>query len=236
MRSSLVRFSMIVLVMAFPASAFAGSLTLSIATEGFGTWSTTPSGTPNPDGSSHYVGGWVAGSGLWSCDWDITTSADPFVNAHYSMTNTTASAQTYTVTAVQTISPPLLSTFIGGSTGGSVTEANFDGLGGMSTAAPAAFYEAYLDAAMVLALYPDPYSTSPFLFPGDTVNIPNVSAGLPGPSIASGPVLSQISIQHKFTLSAGDSVALTSFFVVTPEPATLAMLALGGLMIVRKRR
>jgi hypothetical protein len=236
MRTFLVRLFMIVLVLAIPASAFAGSLTLSIATEGHGTWNTTPSGTPNPDGSMHYVGGWVAGSGMWSCNWDLTTSADPFVSAHYSMTNTTAFPQTYTVTAVQTVSPALLSTFIGGSTGGSVTDANFNGLGGLGTVAPTAFYQAYLDATMVLALYPHPYSTTPFLFQGDTVNIPNVSAGLPGPSIASGPVLSQISIQHKFTLSAGDSVALTSFFVVTPEPATLAMLAFGSLMIMRKRR
>ncbi len=44
-----------------------------------------------------------------------------------------------------------------------------------------------------------------------------------------------IQAQFSFTLSANDSASATSHFEVVPEPATLALLALGGL-VIRKRK
>jgi hypothetical protein len=41
--------------------------------------------------------------------------------------------------------------------------------------------------------------------------------------------------EFKFTLSAGDQASGSSIFVITPEPATLAILALGALAAVRRR-
>jgi hypothetical protein len=42
--------------------------------------------------------------------------------------------------------------------------------------------------------------------------------------------------EYQFILSAGDQASGTSTFVVVPEPATLAFLALGGLLAARRRR
>lgn len=51
----------------------------------------------------------------------------------------------------------------------------------------------------------------------------------------SGPV-SMMESQFKFLLSPGDQASGTSAFLVTPEPATLVVLALGGLMFAARRR
>jgi hypothetical protein len=41
----------------------------------------------------------------------------------------------------------------------------------------------------------------------------------------------------KFTLSAGDQASATSRFEVVPEPATMSLLALGGIAtLIRRRR
>jgi hypothetical protein len=50
--------------------------------------------------------------------------------------------------------------------------------------------------------------------------------------------LSSINATFKFTLSAGDCVVGTSYFEVfhAPEPATIALLGLGSLVLLRKRK
>jgi MYXO-CTERM domain-containing protein len=47
--------------------------------------------------------------------------------------------------------------------------------------------------------------------------------------------VSSMSSEFNFTVSANDSASGTSVFVVTPEPASLALLALGGLAFLRRR-
>jgi hypothetical protein len=39
-----------------------------------------------------------------------------------------------------------------------------------------------------------------------------------------------------FTLSGGDSAGATGTFIITPEPATLALLGLGAVGVLRRRR
>jgi hypothetical protein len=48
--------------------------------------------------------------------------------------------------------------------------------------------------------------------------------------------LSSIQSEFNFTLSAQEQASGTSRFEVTPEPATLSLLALGGLALVRRRK
>lgn len=48
--------------------------------------------------------------------------------------------------------------------------------------------------------------------------------------------ISSIESQFKFTLSALDQASGTSRFYVTPEPATLALLGLCGLALIRRRK
>jgi hypothetical protein len=55
------------------------------------------------------------------------------------------------------------------------------------------------------------------------------------PSANIGNGIVDMSSQFRFTVSANDQASGTSIYVVTPEPASLALLALGGLALVRRR-
>lgn len=55
------------------------------------------------------------------------------------------------------------------------------------------------------------------------------------PTQAIGDGIADMSSQFRFTVSANDQASGTSIYVVTPEPASLALLALGGLAVLRRR-
>jgi len=107
------------------------------------------------------------------------------------------------------------------------------GGGTLSTASPDPLYYGLIDSVGLLSLYPDPSSWTTTT--GGTISILAVSAGLP-PSLPNGPISTDISIQFKFTLTPGDAAAFTGYFEVTPEPATICLLGLGALGLLRKRR
>jgi hypothetical protein len=191
-----------------------------------------PPGVDNGNNTYSYQGTRTASD--WRMDWTVLADRDPFVNAVLGVTNLSAVTQTYTMITLLPIAPALTpASLIGGSTGGSVTDSNFDGIGGLSTAAGTPLYNGLADLVGVLPIYNHPYGVN-FAFAGQTISIPSVNVGLPGPSIPNGAILSTIGIKHVFTLSPGDSASFTSFFVaVTPEPASLLLL---GLLAIARRR
>lgn len=197
----------------------------------------TPAVTSGPDGTHSTTG--MREADHWRCEWNITGKSDPWINAVVAITNITSSTQTYTFMATLPVSPTLASpTVHGGSVQGGLTDNTQNGILGTVTTDPVSLAPLYLgmiDGVGVLPLYSAPQSFS-VLFDGGSASIPATWAGLPGPTLPSGAVNNTIGIQHKFTLTAGDSATFTSYFIVTPEPATLALAAIGGLAIFRRRR
>jgi hypothetical protein len=190
--------------------------------------------TANGDGSFGLQDVW-SGS---ACDanWNLTFKEDPYVIVAVGFTNTLSVTQTFTLTFSSPVSPSITPTSLhGGSTAGSLTDnSTIAGLATVSTVSPDPFYAGLIDSTVVMSLYDDPNSwTAPF--EGGPANIPAISKGLPGPTLPSGSALSSISIKHKFSLTPGDAISLSSYFIVTPEPATILLLGLGGLALLRKR-
>jgi len=137
------------------------------------------------------------------------------------------------------ISPAVTpSSLVGGSIGVTVTDSNFDGVGTVASAGAGTLYTGVNDVTDVLGLLGPGFSLSvPFAGGSNTTS---AFAGLPGPTLPGPAALSTISIRHSFTLTPGDSVGLTSFYVVqvVPEPTTLLLVSLGlaGLTAAGRRR
>ncbi len=230
-------------VLFLPALALAGpdstypDLSVMMQVEGGNTWNGSPQGEANGNGTYSFVGQQTTSG--WTVDWNMTVDPDPLINAGLVVTNNTALTQTYTLIATLPIAPPIPGgTLFGGSIQGGITDNVLDGSLATLTTDPVSgdpLYYGLIDGVPVLPLYADPYSVSA-PFDQGSASIPAVSAGLPGPTIPGPPAITSIGIQHKFTLTPGDSASFTSVFIVTPEPASLALLAMGGLMMLRRRR
>jgi hypothetical protein len=169
-------------------------------------------------------------------NWNFTLDTDPVVNSAFGFVNT-GPTQNFTITVNLPVAPIAPSTKIGGSMGGSITDGG-DGLGGLSTVAPTALYRGLIDGVPVGAAADlnNPLSL-PFAFASQTLNIPAVFFGLPGPTTPGPAVTTSIGIQNRFNLSTNDSVAMTNTFTVIPEPSTALLLgpALAALALWRRR-
>jgi PEP-CTERM motif len=170
--------------------------------------------------------------------YNMTVGFDPFISASVNVVNNTASIQNYTLIFTLPISPAVVGgSRIGGSTQGGVTDANFDGIGTLSTVGPGtALYNGQIDGVNVFPLLPH-LTTVNAPFAGGSASI-SANSGLPGPTIPGPNALISIGIEHQFSLTPGDPATFTSFFVVqdVPEPGSLGLLAMGGLILLWRRR
>ena len=173
--------------------------------------------------------------GFCELDIDLDYKEDPWVQGGFSVTNTAGYAQTFTFTFTSPVTPTLTgATLYGGSVSGSYSSdfspTTISTVSGMPSGTP--LFEGFIDGASSLSFYPDPYSwnaTEPF---GSGNILPqNQAITLPGPS----PVTTDLEIVFTFTLSPGDVATMNGRLEVVPEPATLALLGLGGLLLRRRK-
>jgi hypothetical protein len=218
----------------------AAAITLSVGMEG--------GSTATYQGSGNYVdigGGitfWslvadvnnpVLGDGYAITGWNAFLKEDPFVTNNISLTNTTASAATFTVTLLLPISAFAYDATVASSIGVTVTDSNASGSASVSTASPDGIYSGTVNGSTILTLLAHSTTIS-CATAGCSTTVPDNSAL---PELAAGPgVATSIGITLKFTLSAFDSVGITSRFEIVPEPTTLALLGLGGIAFAAARR
>jgi hypothetical protein len=166
---------------------------------------------------------------------ELAFDPDPFVLNNILITNTTTSTQIYTVgLALPTVfgGPNLIS--------GNVRTDVIDGGGGpgatIASVTGFPIYAAQIDFGTVATLHNDP--TSVTALAGGSASLPASF----GPTVNPIAVSSNIGIQLRFSLTAGDTASILSRFDVAPvpEPSALGLAALGmGLATIvawRRRR
>ena len=236
--SALQRNRVWLTVLPLLAASFTQAATLDIKlTDGSHNWEWTPTIIDTGNGGGRVDDITYSPSGVSMRCYNMTLDFDPFISASVDVVNNTAGIQNYILTFSMPIAPTIpTSSLIGGSTQGGLTDANGDGIGTLSTVGGAALYYGQLNGVNVLPLFSSP-KTMIVPFAGGSTN-DSTSAGLPGPTIPAGSATS-IGIQHQFSLTPGDRATFTSFFTAVnaiPEPGSLSLLAIGGLMFVCRRR
>ena len=170
---------------------------------------------------------------------DLLYEMDPFVQGGFSVTNTAAFTQTFTFTFTTPISPMLTgSTLYGGSMSGSLTVDPING-GTVGTVTGTPLFEGFIDGASYLTFHPTGSWSDGGLLNGSgddydgSASIPagNQDVTLSGPS----PVAIDLEIVFTFTLTPGDVATMNGRLEVIPEPATMVLLGLGGLLLRRKK-
>ena len=195
-----------------------------------------PNGTQTGPTTWNFTGGYE-GTGWAMPFFNIDVNLDPIVNAFIAFQNNTAVTNTYTIIVSLPVAPIGPGSLMDGSVGGSVTDANGNGFAQVATSGGTPIFQGLIDnapapGAGLLFGYNATVGVS-----GGTSAIGPASFGQPVPIL--GPsVTSSIGLQLTFTLTPGDSVAMTAFFRVEPipAPAGLALLSLAGLAGSRRRR
>lgn len=153
----------------------------------------------------------------------ISGNIDPVLNVNFSVTNTSSSALDLAFTFTLPISPALSApTTISGDT--EVTLTDTGGLAGASLTSASTFYAAEIDGASVQTL-------------SLTLAAPGTTDASFGPTVLPAtPANGTIGIVYGFTLSPGDTAAITGSFTVVPEPGSIALLIAGLGCVARRRR
>ena len=180
-----------------------------------------------------WMGSWT--TAMWDATWNLTLDPDPGIAGVIGLTNNNATmmqAMTFNV-SMQTIGFYPAGSFMTGSSAITVTDASFNGTATMSTQTGVAIYTALIDGAQLIPsgeLFPDSYSLTATGI--GAANSANTSfTGATPVALAS-----SMGINHLFMLTPGDNATANSTFFVVPEPATLSLLSVGVLALLRRRK
>ena len=173
------------------------------------------------------------GNGILTIE-ELEFDPDPSVMCNQIFFNNTAFTQTYTATIMQPAYLASTANQVYGSVVVSLLDQDNPMDGALLKDAGIPIYQAYIDGVLVDDLMNPSYQLYA------PVGTATVNSGLKefGWDPYNGDVMTSLGINITLELSPGDAAAVLSRFdvVAVPEPATICMLGLGGLVLLRKRR
>ncbi len=157
----------------------------------------------------------------WTYDWTITASTNPFIESSFSVTNQTASTQTFDLFFSLPVSTTFAPGFKSGELNFTFTDANGDG----SASVVLNSWDGLIDGVSALQLFT---ASIPCSGTGCSGGIAPVSTG---PVLHSAGVNSTLGLLLSFDLSAGDTVTMDTRFEVSPVPVPGAAWLFGSGLI-----
>ncbi len=202
-------------------------------------WSDLPAWSESTNGNYDYnFKGYKSGLSSDDTDgfhvwWDVDVRVDPAVSVSLLMSNPTPFAQTFTLTVPLITGPIGPSSLMKGSASGTAADTN--GNGGSLAAMSVPGYQAWIDAPGNVVQTLIPTGTTFVIGSNSTATVGPVAFG---PAVAGPAVANSIGLTLTFTLSAFDTAIVNGVFEVVqvPGPGALPMLAIAGLVGVRRRR
>ena len=169
------------------------------------------------------------GSGI-NLSFDMNADPDPLLSGNIALFNTTGATIDVFVQIILPVGITFPSTLLNGSAALGLTT---NGDGGDLTSVPGtAVWRAFIDGAEVAALFHDPFQQHNGGF-GSSGAFQDF--GIPNP--IAGPALNNtVAIELRFTLTPSDQASITSVFNIVPGPGGLLVMAMGMVMVRRRRR
>jgi hypothetical protein len=177
----------------------------------------------------------VDGNGFRVHTWDAALKADPFVTNNLHVTNTTNGVQTFTAEVGLTIPDFAYDSVVASSFGVIVTDSDGSGSASLGMSGSIPIYQGQVNnGGLTLLVLNSAVLPVACFNPGCSTFGGNQQAFLAVPP----GIADHIGLVLTFTLSPGDSAALTSRFEIVPEPGPFALVAMGlfGLGAFGRRR
>lgn len=161
---------------------------------------------------------WETNKGMDLSNWSLSMDSDPFVTNNFVITNTGSSTQTFTITTLLGVSPAIPNGVMNGTIGISLTDNPGTTSGAtFATSGGASIYTASIDGNVARTLW-NPTTAFSTTRPQTFTN--NTFFGF---EAAPESTDTSIGLAIKFSLTAGDTVGVTSYFEVTPVPVPAAV-------------
>lgn len=192
-------------------------------------------GTMTPNGENIVIWEGMMSANGWELGWMFDLDTDPGIAANFSVTNVTEMPQMFFLSIALPVSLSVpAGSFMSGGSQLTVADADFSGSALLSTAmAPTAMpvYMALNDGLAQKTLFDPSYSLLASGAPGITEN----DGANYTEETTTDPLITTIGIQHVFMLSAGDRATVNSTYFTIPEPVTLSLFAMAGLVLARRK-
>lgn len=218
--------------LALTASSLSAAIIEIGSTVGTMTLDSSSVGTVTPTGldSFNWTGFMSNPTMGWEIDWNLNIDTDPQITGVTSVTSLMPNTANFTfnISALSTVG--IAAPTVSGASTITVLDTNANGAT-MGALTGGSLYDALIAASSQQTLFNDPFS---LVAPPNGIDFAGAAWGPQASTVPLG-LGDVFGINHSFSLTSQDQATVNSSFFIVPEPATFGIVALGGLMLLRRR-